>query len=282
MWLGGDGVIATRRCSPAARAAAFAAFDKEAGKGKAAVLLRLAFHDAAAFDAGRPSGANASIQFELSRPENIRLNRGWRVIEAVRRRLEGTPAAGLSASDLIALGGAYAVKVTGGPDVEVQAGRVDALAGDPPGGLPGEDESPTQLIANFAAKGLTPTDLVALSGAHTARKTQGLDWVGGEVGRHELRPPTPPAPSTLPFFQLGAKGFGDPVTFDNTYYKTLLEEPWAHPRDEMDTHIGLPSDRALPKDALLRPLIEKYAADQDAFFAQFAASYAKMTRLGWE
>ena len=92
---------------PDAAAAVKAAFDKEAGKNKSAVLLRLAFHDAAPFDvATRGGGANASIQFELDRPENFGLKRGWRVIEAVRARLRGTAGASLSAADLIALGGA--------------------------------------------------------------------------------------------------------------------------------------------------------------------------------
>lgn len=137
--------------------------------------------------------------------------------------------------------------VCGGPAIPVPVGRADAAVADPPGRLPSEDATPDQLIASFAAKGLSPRDLVALSGAHT----------------------------------LGAKGFGDPVTFDNTYYKTLLAAPWANPRDEMDTHIGLPSDRALPNSGALRGMIEEYAGDEGRLFADFAASYIKMTSLGW-
>lgn len=234
---------------PDAAAAVKAAFDKEAGKSKSAVLLRLAFHDAAPFNVTtRSGGANASIQFELDRPENFGLKRGWRVIEAVRARLAGTAGANLSAADLIALGGSYSVAVTGGPPIPVPIGRIDATSADPPGRMPSEDSTPEELINSFSKKGLTPRDLVALSGAHT----------------------------------LGAKGFGDPVTFDNTYYKTLLEAPWAHPKSEMDTHIGLPSDHALPTSAELRPMIEEYAANQAKFYTDFVASYVKMVGLGWE
>ena len=47
---------------------------------QAPVLLRLAFHDAATYElAPRDGGANASVQFELSRPENTGLRRGWYV-----------------------------------------------------------------------------------------------------------------------------------------------------------------------------------------------------------
>ena len=46
-------------------------------------MLRLAFHDAATYDAtAGDGGANASLRLELERPENRGLKRGWRVIEA--------------------------------------------------------------------------------------------------------------------------------------------------------------------------------------------------------
>lgn len=48
------------------------------------VLLRLAYHDAGAFSTrDGQGGANASIQFELDRPENTGLKRGWNVIQQV-------------------------------------------------------------------------------------------------------------------------------------------------------------------------------------------------------
>jgi hypothetical protein len=61
------------------------------------VVLRLAYHDAATFStAAGNGGANASIQYELGRPENTGLKRGWRLIEQVgacdRLLLRGSPA----------------------------------------------------------------------------------------------------------------------------------------------------------------------------------------------
>ena len=44
---------------------------------------------------------------------------------------------------------------------------------------------------------------------------------------------------------LGGKGFGEPLEFDNVYYKTLLEKPWES-SDSMKQMIGIPSDRVLP------------------------------------
>ena len=219
------------------------------------MLLRLAFHDAAAFDTNKKDGgANGSIRFELDRPESFGLKRGWRVVEAVAERLkketnDNAEAASLSFADLIALGGAWAVEATGGPQLLslVPVGRTDAEAADPPNRLPSEDADAALLISSFAEKGLTTLDLVSLSGAHT----------------------------------LGSKGFGEPLTFDNTYYKTLLEAPWAKPgADEMATHIGLPSDHTLPLDPGCREIIARFSGDQKAFFEAFVASYVKMVGLG--
>lgn len=78
----------------------------------------------------------------------------------------------------------------------------------------------------------------------------------------------------------GGKGFGDPVTFDNTYYTALLKKPWLNTKDEMAQMIGLPSDHALPEDPDCLKLIEAYAADQQLFFRDFAEAYVKLTNLG--
>ena len=162
---------------------------------QAPVLLRLAFHDAATHEvAAGDGGANASVQYEFSRPENTGLKRGWcghaddkgpelcsacsiaapvrslwfltmrlleffcmaknsmclllllvrqgcksffmlvrcshfptcrRVIENVMQNLKGTAAEGrVSYADLIALGGAYAVLITGGPSIDMSIGKL--------------------------------------------------------------------------------------------------------------------------------------------------------------
>ena len=58
---------------------------KVVNKVKAPVLLRLAFHDAATYRlSDNRGGPNASVQFELDRPENIGLKRGWSQVLEVR------------------------------------------------------------------------------------------------------------------------------------------------------------------------------------------------------
>jgi len=149
-------------------AAVQAAFKGTLPKTKAPVVLRLVFHDAATFDAGSGNGGiNASIRFEKDRPENFGLNRGIAVIEATYAKLKGTPGEALSRADLIALAGAEAVRVTGGPVIDVPVGRLDAEMEDPQGRLPAETLSAPEQLRLFAAKGFNANEMIALLGSHT-------------------------------------------------------------------------------------------------------------------
>jgi L-ascorbate peroxidase len=218
-----------------------------APKPKAPVTLRLVFHDAATFSTQVGNGgANASIQYELNRPENFGLKRGWAVIEALSTKLKGTAAESLSKADMIALTGAHAVAVTGGPEINVPVGRIDSTSADPEDRLPAETLTSQELIKAFSNMGLSVQELVVLSGSHT----------------------------------LGGKGFGDPLTFDNTYFKSLLNKPWLNKQDEMAAMIGIASDHVLPEDEACMPYIQKYASDNKAFFDDFSTAFIKLTCLG--
>ena len=163
------------------------------------------------------------------------------------------PASGLSFADVIAAAGAYAVELTGGPKLldSLKFGRVDAETADPENRMPAESLTGPETRAQFAAAGYSTQEMVALAGAHT----------------------------------IGGKGFGEPYEFDNQYYVTLLKRPWADPnatKDELEmaSHIGLTSDKNLAVDEPSLEWINKYAADQDMFFRDFAAAYKKMTEQG--
>ena len=87
-------------------------------------MLRLVFHDAGTYNVIAGNGvANASIQHELERPENFGLKRGWKVIQQAMANIKGTAADGVvSEADMIALVGAYAVGLCGGPLISVPVG----------------------------------------------------------------------------------------------------------------------------------------------------------------
>lgn len=62
---------------------------------------------------------------------------------------------------------------------------------------------------------------------------------------------------------------GTPLRFDNEYYRNL--------------RVGrglLASDQALHADPRSRAAVDRYAADQDAFFGDFAAAMTRLGRVG--
>ncbi|KAG6544271.1 hypothetical protein Mapa_014274 [Marchantia paleacea] len=213
-------------------------------KAKAAGVLRLVFHDAGPFNlATKQGGMNGSIVLELERPENQGLNRSIKVLSKVKAALE--PDVEVSWADLIAVAGAEAVSICGGPKIDVKLGRVDSSLPDPEGQMPEENLTGSQLREAFQAKGFSTQELVALSGAHS----------------------------------VGGKGFGDPYTFDNIYYKILLDKPWLAKGNE-SSMIGLDSDRALPEDEECLKWVNAYAQNQDLFFQDFTNAYMKLVDTG--
>lgn len=56
--------------------------------------------------------------------------------------------------------------------------------------------------------------------------------------------------------------------------------PAVPPRLPLPAPPGIPTDHVLPDDPTCLPLIEKYAADQPLFFADFAAAFRKLSELG--
>ena len=115
----------------------------------------------------------------------------------IAQALEGTAAAGqVSNADLIALAGARAVAVCGGPSISVPIGRRDATAADPTGRMVSEKAGVEALKANFADKGLSVQEMVVLSGAHTIGARP---YTGGLPGNNAecLAPQRHPPPSRV-------------------------------------------------------------------------------------
>ncbi|WVZ92205.1 hypothetical protein U9M48_038288 [Paspalum notatum var. saurae] len=213
-------------------------------KAKAAGVLRLVFHDAGTFDISEKSGGmNGSIIYEIDRPENTGLNRSIKVLGKAKKEIDNVQK--VSWADLIAVAGAEAVALCGGPEIPVRIGRLDSRAADPAGKLPEETLDATSLKTLFGKKGFSTQEMVVLSGAHT----------------------------------IGGKGFGSPIVFDNTYFKVLLEKPQTS-SSGMAAMVGLRTDWALTEDDECLRWIRVYAEDQARFFDDFKDAYIKLVDSG--
>nr|POF05143.1 l-ascorbate peroxidase, cytosolic [Quercus suber] len=150
----------------------------------------------------------------------------------------------LSYADFYQLAGVVAVEITGGPEIPFHPGRPDKTELPPEGRMPNATKGSDHLRDVFGHMGLSDKDIVALSGGHTLERS-------------------------------GFKGpwTANPLIFDNSYFKELLS-------GEKEGLIQLPSDKALLEDPIFRPLVEKYAADEDAFFADYADAHLKLSELG--
>ncbi|KAF8653702.1 hypothetical protein HU200_061812 [Digitaria exilis] len=216
-------------------------------KAKAAGVLRLVFHDAGTFDVSDKSGGmNGSIIYEVDRPENTGLNRSIKILGKAKAGIDDIQK--VSWADLIAVAGAEAVALCGGPEIPVRLGRLDSSTADPAGKLPEETLDAAALKLAFSTKGFSTQEMVVLSGAHT----------------------------------IGGKGFGSPVIFDNSYFKVLLEGKPQTSSSGMEAKamVGLRTDWALTEDDECLRWIRIYAEDQARFFDDFRDTYIKLVDSG--
>ncbi|XP_078149489.1 cationic peroxidase 1-like [Carex rostrata] len=148
----------------------------EEGKnqGICAGVIRLFFHDCFV------NGCDGSVLLDFPdlssekySPDNLGL-RGFEVIEAAKEAAEAScgnrPSPVVSCADVLAYAARDCVKLLGDFTYNVVAGRLDSRvskAGDTKGNLPGAKFGVEQLKTNFANKGLSAKDLVALTGAHS-------------------------------------------------------------------------------------------------------------------
>ncbi|ONK61866.1 uncharacterized protein A4U43_C08F34390 [Asparagus officinalis] len=220
-----------------------------AEKNCAPLMLRIAWHSAGTYDVKSKTGGPFGTmrhKAELDHGANNGLDIAVRLLEPIKEQFPI-----LSYGDFYQLAGVVAVEVTGGPEVPFHPGREDKPEPPMEGRLPDATKGCDHLRTVFSEQmGLSDQDIVALSGGHT-------------LGRcHKERS--------------GFEGAwtSNPLIFDNSYFKELLS-------GEKAGLLQLPSDKALLSDPGFRPLVEKYAADEDAFFADYAEAHMKLSELGF-
>ncbi|XP_057782725.1 L-ascorbate peroxidase, cytosolic-like [Salvia miltiorrhiza] len=215
----------------------------------APLMLRLAWHSAGTYDqSSKTGGPFGTMRFkaEQGHEANNGIDKAIALLEPIKEQFPI-----LSHADFFQLAGVVAVEITGGPEVPFHPGRPDKDEPPMEGRLPDATKGCDHLRDVFVKQmGLSDQDIVALSGGHT-------------LGRcHKERS--------------GFEGpwTANPLIFDNSYFKELLA-------GEREGLLQLPSDKALLSDPVFRPYVDKYAADEDAFFADYAVAHQKLSELGY-
>ncbi|RLN34734.1 hypothetical protein C2845_PM03G16190 [Panicum miliaceum] len=166
----------------------------------------------------------------------------------------------------------------GGPSWTVPLGRRDSTNSSATmanSDLPPPQFNLNQLIDSFGNKTLNPTDLVALSGAHTigqARCTSFRDHLGeaniNTTFAASLRTSCPAAQSTSTDNNLAPLDVTTPNTFDNAYYSNLLSQRGL-----------LHSDQELFNNGSTDSIVQNFASNPSAFTSAFTTAMIKMGNL---
>ena len=230
------------------------------------MAVRLAWHASGTFDKSNNKGGSdgATMRFapESEDGANAGLNIMRDLLAPVKKQFPF-----VSDADIWTRAGTFAIKFAGGPLVPFRYGRSDAEDGSAcpaVGLLPDATQGAQHLRDVFYRMGFDDRGIVALSGAHTLGSC------------HKTR-----------------SGFDgpwthDPLKFDNSYFKLLLDEEWTERKwdgplqyqDKTGKLMMLPTDLALKTDAKFNAIAREYADDENVFFKDFAIAFAKLLSLG--
>ncbi|XP_047332666.1 peroxidase 41-like [Impatiens glandulifera] len=251
----------------------------------AAAILRLYFHDCMVrgCDASLLIASNDFNKAERDHDINASLSGdGFDVVIRAKTSLELECPGVVSCSDILSVATRDLITMVGGPFYEVNLGRKDglvSLASEVEASVARANTSLPRLVTMFGSKGLTIQELVALSGAHTIGFSH-CDQFAYRIFNFSATSQTDPAYNKRygdGLRQLCADyikdptmaAFNDVITpgkFDNMYYVNLLNG------------LGLlESDQALLNDPKTRKFVELYAANQTAFFNDFANAMKKVS-----
>nr|GLL41097.1 lignin-forming anionic peroxidase-like [Ipomoea trifida] len=245
----------------------------------AASLVRLHFHDCfvQGCDASILLDESPTIESEKTALPNLGSARGYDVIEAAKRELEKSCPGIVSCADVLSVAARDASAAVGGPSWTVKLGRRDSTTAShtlAETDLPGPFDNLDKLISSFSRKGLNTRDMVALSGAHTLGQAQcflfrdriygnGTDIDAGFASTRRRQ-----CPKDTGNGNLAALDLVTPNSFDNNYYKNLLQKKGL-----------LQSDQILFSGGATDSIVSEYASSPRAFQADFASAMIKMSEI---
>lgn len=228
--------------------------------GTAPGVLRLHFHDCFV------EGCDGSVLLEGPGTEktaspNLSL-RGFEAVDEAKADLESECPGVVSCADILAFGARDAVEMTGGQGWGVPAGRLDgrvSSAARASAEIPDPSFDVGQLNSIFARKGLTQSDMIVLSGAHSIGRAH-CDSVKGDS----------PLKATC-----GGGGGGTfdldptPNRWDNAYYGSVMNQQGV-----------MNSDQVLFDSFATRPETTLNAAVDAAWQLRFSQVIVRMGGIG--
>ncbi|GKA10722.1 peroxidase 11-like protein [Tanacetum coccineum] len=255
----------------------------------AAYILRLHFHDC--FVQGCDGSVlledTVNFQGEKNAPTNLDALKGFDIIDRIKNKLESECPGTVSCADVLTIAARDATILVGGPYWHVPVGRKDSKSGSfaqVETNIPGANDGLLSMIAKFMYQGLSVTDMVALSGAHTIGMARCTNYRARIYGDYQITSiANPIAKSNLKTLQStcpeagggenneAAMDYVSPNLFDNSYYHLLLNGEGL-----------LNSDQELYSSVLgieTKKLVKKYAFDPIEFFEQFSESMVKLGNI---
>lgn len=254
----------------------------------AAIILRLHMHDCfvQGCDGSVLLDDTVTVKGEKKADQNKHSLRGFKIMDRIKMMVESECPGVVSCADILTIAARDAVILVGGPYWDVPLGRKDARNTNhelADANIPGANEGLLSLISKFAYQGLSVTDLVALSGAHTigmARCENFRARIYGDIevtsekdllSEAHLNNLRSVCPAVGGNNNVSALDYETPNLFDNSYYHILLKGQGL-----------LNSDQELYSSLFgieTRYLVQKYAEDPLEFFKQFAESMVKMGNI---
>ncbi|KAJ8752102.1 hypothetical protein K2173_001777 [Erythroxylum novogranatense] len=252
------------------------AVNREARLG--ASILRLFFHDCFV------NGCDGSILLddtstftgEKNAIPNANSARGFEVIDTIKTSVEAACRATVSCADILALAARDGVVLLGGPSWTVPLGRRDARTASQSAAnsqIPAPTSNLATLISMFRAKGLSATDMTALSGGHTigqARCTVFRSHIYNDTNIDPNFATTRRA--TCPLSggdnNLAPLDIATPTRFDNSYYRNLVARRGL-----------LHSDQELFNGGSQDALVRTYSGNSVTFNRDFAAAMVRMGNI---
>ncbi|KNA05120.1 hypothetical protein SOVF_193300 [Spinacia oleracea] len=249
---------------------------------QSAGLLRLHFHDCfvQGCDGSVLLDGSASGPSEQNAPPNLSLRKeAFNIINDLRALVQKECGQVVSCADLTALAARDSVILAGGPKYNVPLGRRDSLnfasRNVTLANLPAPSSNTTTILNSLSTKRLDPTDVVALSGAHTIGRGHCTSFTSrlypkqdGTMDSNFAKnlKVTCPTTNTDNTTNLDVR---TPNVFDNKYYVDLVN------RQGLFT-----SDQDLFTDSRTKGIVTSFANNQSLFYEKFVIAMLKMGQLG--